>query len=78
VAASIPGKHRELGQIEFVYNMRHTAGVLVTAVEEKNRASWLAGDGRPVAIEQRYAVMSLECPLLHRAHADYRDPCRLT
>src|SRR5262245_2276744 len=77
VPASIPGKRGEFGQIELVYNMRHTAGVLVAAVEEKDRTSWRARswrarDGRPVAIEQRYAIMSLECPLLHGAHADYR------
>src|SRR5262245_1887137 len=78
VPARIPGKHGELGQIELVYNMRHAAGVLVAAVEEQDGASWRArswraGNGRPVAIEQRYAIMGLECPLLHGAHADYRD-----
>src|SRR5262245_6274268 len=64
VPASIPGKRGEFGQIELVYNMRHPARVLVTAVKEKDRASWRARswrarswrarDRRPIAIEQRY------------------------
>jgi hypothetical protein len=47
--------------------MRHAAGMLVTAMEEHDRSAWSRRCGRPMAVEEVYAVMRAKRRLFRRA-----------
>ena len=66
MAARIPGEDVEVRQVELVGEVRHAAGMLVAAVEQQDGAFALR-DRRPMAVEQRDAVVGREGLFLDRA-----------
>jgi hypothetical protein len=70
VAARVPGEEVEVGQVQFVDQVRHARAVLVAAVEQQDGAAPCAAGGGPVAVEQRFAVVRLEMVFVRNALRD--------
>ena len=76
MAARVPGEHGVIGQIEFVWQMRNAAGMLVPAMEDHDRAVGRVGAGGPVAVEQCYIVMGGKAAFFRGAHVLSSRPFR--
>ena len=67
VAAGVPGEEVEVGQVELVDQVRHSRAVLVAAVEQQDGTASCGAGGRPMAVEQRDAVVRGEVVLVRNA-----------
>ncbi len=74
MAAGVPGKEVETGQVQLIHQMRNAPGVLVPPVKQQHSLAGFArvrGHGWPVPIKQFHAIMGGECPVLSFAHCKF-------
>ncbi len=74
MAAGVPGKEVEPGQVQFIYQVRDAPGVLMTTMEQQHSLTGFTRcrvDSRPVLVEQFHAIVGGECPVLGFAHCKF-------
>src|SRR6476620_1107377 len=67
VAAGIPGKHGEVWQVEFLCDVLHASGVLVSAMQKDDRRANRRVHGGPIAVEQPGPAAGFEMALMQCA-----------
>ncbi|MOA09631.1 hypothetical protein D3C78_1294800 [compost metagenome] len=74
MAARVPGKEVEPGQVQFIHQVRNAPGVFMTTMKQQHSLTGLTRrrvDSRPVPVEQLYAVKGSERQFLGFAHCKF-------
>ena len=69
VTSCIPGEHRKVVESEFVNHVLQSSRMLMTPVQQHDRPFGRCCSGRrPIAVEQRTAIVGRELPFLCKPH----------